>query len=179
LTCEAEEVVLQATETIVALQKELQEAQWQLQQAQGTKAKADTAELHSWIGKRTVPMTDNSVAMGQTHTANFKPTTMMIRNIPGRLQMPNLKQAIDSKGFAGTYQFVHIPSRSCQTSNLGYAFVDFYDPKVAASFAVAFEGYQFSRTRSTKKCTVTAAEHQKFNPISQVRHRINKVNKAK
>jgi hypothetical protein len=100
-------------------------------------------------------------------------TTMMICNIPCRLPYDCLVDAIHSIGFAGTYEFVHVPHRYGQKeANLGYAFVNFTSSEVAARFAVSFEGHRFRETRSTKSCTVKVAERQQYNGIpAQTRSR--------
>jgi hypothetical protein len=85
--------------------------------------------------------------------------SLMICNLPCRLQQDDLVEAIESIGFAGLFEKVHIPCRQSD-SNLGYAFVHFLQQKHAESFALAFEGYRFTHKGSTKVCTVKAADCQ-------------------
>jgi hypothetical protein len=94
---------------------------------------------------------------------SVEPTTMMIRNIPCRITLERVVDALDSVGFCSTYDFVHLPHRFAKSPNLGYAFVNFYNADDAARFAVAFNGFRFPRTQSNKKCEVTLADRQGFN----------------
>jgi len=64
-----------------------------------------------------------------------------------------------------------IPPTHTVTSDCFALTGDFFDPEVAARFAVAFEGYHFSHHRSTKTCTVTAADQQKFNAAGRAHAR--------
>jgi hypothetical protein len=88
--------------------------------------------------------------------------TMMICNIPCRVLQADLVEAIESLGFEGKFEFVHIPCRYGQShTNLGYAFIHFSQMADADSFAQTFEGYRFfSRTGSAKACTVKVAACQ-------------------
>mmetsp|Transcript_123971 Transcript_123971/g.193512 ORF Transcript_123971/g.193512 Transcript_123971/m.193512 type:complete len:366 (-) Transcript_123971:82-1179(-) len=90
--------------------------------------------------------------------------TMMICNIPCRVSQDDLIDAIESSGFASTFDSVYMPHRFGQSnSNLGYAFVHFYLWEDAACFALAFEGYRFTSKGSTKACTVKVASCQGSN----------------
>lgn len=92
-------------------------------------------------------------------------TTMMITNIPCRFGHQPIVDAIHSVGFAGKYDFVHIPRRnSTHDGNIGYAFVNFKDAQEAEAFQVAFHNYQFSGSKSNKRCEVKLAHFQGFNP---------------
>jgi hypothetical protein len=87
--------------------------------------------------------------------------TMMICNIPCRARHEDLVKAIESCGFGGTFDSLHLPCRCGQSdSNLGYAFVRFLREEDAERFAIAFEGYRFNRKGSTKTCTVKVASIQ-------------------
>jgi len=93
-------------------------------------------------------------------TENNDARTMMICDIPFRLEQEEVVFAIDSMGFVGLHDLVSLPAPQLPKGppqgkgNLGYAFVRFFDPEVAAQFKEAFEGYQFQGTCSTKKCRV-------------------------
>jgi hypothetical protein len=92
--------------------------------------------------------------------------TMMICNIPCRIRDMDLIDAIESFGFGGRFKNLSIPYRFGRSgSNLGYAFVDFFNVADAESFALAFEGYRFSQKMSTKACTVKVAARQGRNGL--------------
>lgn len=87
--------------------------------------------------------------------------TMMVCNLPCRVRREDLVKAIESTGFGGTYEFVHIPGRKEQRdSNLGYGFIHFLHCEDAEKFVHAFEGYRFSDKASSKTCTVKVATCQ-------------------
>lgn len=88
-------------------------------------------------------------------------TTVMICNIPCKFGYSMIVEAIHSVGFAGMYDFVHVPNRKGKCDgNIGYAFVNFKNTKEAESFAAAFQDFQFPGTSSSKKCTVKLAHQQ-------------------
>jgi hypothetical protein len=90
--------------------------------------------------------------------------TLMICNIPCRITLQQLVEVIDSMGFAGKYDFLHLPigggSSAGSRSNLGYGFINFADPVDAEPFRKAFMNYQFEGTSSAKVCTVRPAHIQ-------------------
>eukprot|EP00928_Gymnodinium_smaydae_P058641 TRINITY_DN41823_c0_g1_i1.p1 TRINITY_DN41823_c0_g1~~TRINITY_DN41823_c0_g1_i1.p1 ORF type:complete len:171 (-),score=29.17 TRINITY_DN41823_c0_g1_i1:196-708(-) len=88
-------------------------------------------------------------------------TTLMLRNIPCKINAKRLARDLHDQGFAGTYDYLHVPSRrkNC-ASNLGYAFINFIDVRDAARFEAVFNGYVFEWTCSKKQCYVTAAAIQ-------------------
>merc|ERR1712176_298146 len=53
--------------------------------------------------------------------------SLMIRHLPCSVTEDELRKAIDNKGFAGKYDFLHVPLRgpARNRSNCGYGFVDF------------------------------------------------------
>lgn len=76
-------------------------------------------------------------------------TTLMVCPLPYEVSSDELLQAINTLGYAGTYDFVYMPSRSTRKGaksrkgNVGYAFVNFGKSERATQFAAAFEGYSF------------------------------------
>eukprot|EP00397_Hematodinium_sp_SG-2012_P037647 GEMP01040828.1.p1 GENE.GEMP01040828.1~~GEMP01040828.1.p1 ORF type:complete len:264 (+),score=47.97 GEMP01040828.1:90-881(+) len=67
------------------------------------------------------------------HADIVGPTTMMIRNFPRRRPMKYLVAELDSRGFADTYDFIHLPFCFNKKENFGYAFINFRDPAVACA----------------------------------------------
>jgi hypothetical protein len=90
-------------------------------------------------------------------------TTWMLCNLPCRITIEQLRDAFDSTGFRGTYDFVYMPSRTGtkrskkDTSNLGYAFVNFRKTHDATRFSFVFTGYHFNEAHSPKKVTLKPA----------------------
>jgi hypothetical protein len=92
-------------------------------------------------------------------------STMMLCNLPCRLEDRDVVAAIKSVGYAGKYEFVYVPQRrrnNKRSGNMGYAFVHFSDPETARAFADAFQNFKFQRTTSTKSCVVKPAHIQGF-----------------
>lgn len=98
-----------------------------------------------------------------TEKVDSTSTTMMICDLPCRINRTTLLEAVDAAGFSGTYDFVHLPCRyGHENTNIGYGFVNFKDSASAAKFAMMFEGYKFGGFKSTKRCRVKIAAHQGF-----------------
>jgi len=88
------------------------------------------------------------------------PTTMMIRNIPGRYSQNDLMMDLQDLGFHGAYDFLYIPMDKSTAANVGYAFVNFIDAFWAARSMQAFENYRFSRhQRSSPKVASVSVAH--------------------
>eukprot|EP00928_Gymnodinium_smaydae_P043454 TRINITY_DN29103_c1_g1_i1.p1 TRINITY_DN29103_c1_g1~~TRINITY_DN29103_c1_g1_i1.p1 ORF type:complete len:162 (-),score=26.00 TRINITY_DN29103_c1_g1_i1:378-863(-) len=86
-------------------------------------------------------------------------TTLMLRNIPCKVQTEWLQEELRKLGFEGTYDVIHIPTRK-NKSNLGYGFINFISPEHARRFADAVVGHMFSGSGSVKRCYVTKAAFQ-------------------
>merc|ERR1712137_44674 len=69
--------------------------------------------------------------------------------------------AIEGLGFAGTYEFFHLPTKRRQ-HNFGYAFLCFWEASVAAVFRSAMTGYVFPSRKSLKEVCVVPARIQGF-----------------
>mmetsp|Transcript_32068 Transcript_32068/g.70140 ORF Transcript_32068/g.70140 Transcript_32068/m.70140 type:complete len:247 (-) Transcript_32068:43-783(-) len=92
------------------------------------------------------------------------PTTLMIYDIPCRVSLRELLQAICDRGFENSFDFLHLPMRhrkkNPKHTNLGYAFINFESPELAASFIDAFKGFHFESMRSTKALLIKKAHLQ-------------------
>jgi hypothetical protein len=114
--------------------------------------------------KRAPTAKNESKSLRPVHKSGKRPIegrTMMVCNIPCRVRHADLVEAIESIGFAQTYEFIHLPARREQRdSNLGYGFIHFFHGEDAERFALAFEGYRFPYKASTKACTVKVASCQ-------------------
>jgi hypothetical protein len=83
--------------------------------------------------------------------------TLMMRNVPKKLTQHALLEEINSKGFAGTYDFVYLPMDQDSKVNRGYAFINFMDPAYAAAFKACYEGRQLNQYSSRKLIAILPA----------------------
>ena len=86
-------------------------------------------------------------------------TTVMMRNLPNKLDRTTILQLLETHGYAKTFDFIHLPidQRSKHTtghSSKGYAFINFIEPRYAQSFRDCFTGFDAWGVNSTKKCEV-------------------------
>eukprot|EP00928_Gymnodinium_smaydae_P051584 TRINITY_DN3514_c0_g1_i1.p1 TRINITY_DN3514_c0_g1~~TRINITY_DN3514_c0_g1_i1.p1 ORF type:complete len:183 (+),score=33.76 TRINITY_DN3514_c0_g1_i1:92-640(+) len=86
-------------------------------------------------------------------------TTVMLRNIPCRLDKDAIEAELALVGFANTYDYIYFPRRR-NKSNLGYGFINFVTVECASTFVEAFNGHIFPGTTSTKECLVSRASIQ-------------------
>jgi len=98
-------------------------------------------------------------------------TTMMIRHIPCAVTVEGLIEAVESVGFAGLYDLVHLPMGcrrdTLRSSNLGYGFINFRTPAAAELFPQKFRGYSFQGSSSQKVIAVQPARVQGFERVLQ------------
>jgi len=108
-----------------------------------------------------VPRNYNLAEMSNSVSAE-PPTTMMIRNMPGRYSQKDLMLDLHDMGFFGCYDFLYVPVDKRTGANVGYAFVNFIDATWAARCKEYFEGYYFRRHHhaSRKWATVSVAHLQ-------------------
>mmetsp|Transcript_13595 Transcript_13595/g.40509 ORF Transcript_13595/g.40509 Transcript_13595/m.40509 type:complete len:294 (-) Transcript_13595:62-943(-) len=104
------------------------------------------------------PTRHASEAMNNDPALRFK--TLMIRNIPCRIDRDELVRVIDKQGFAGRYDFVYVPQSHRPKANIGYAFVNLVDEADEDAFTLAFNNFRFEGTMSQKICTVQPARLQ-------------------
>lgn len=108
-----------------------------------------------------VPKSVNLEAQAHDCSIDGTPiTTMMLRNIPNKYTQNTLLQEIDSLGFAATYDFFYLPMDVHNRSNVGYAFINFELPQMAACFQRIFSDHRFQRFHSRKIGSVCAAHVQ-------------------
>merc|ERR1719215_686556 len=95
-----------------------------------------------------VPKTYDMAEMYKS-TKGAPPTTLMIRNIPGKYSQDDLIMDLKDQGFDSTYDFLYLPIDKSTANNVGYAFVNFVDPATAAKCMESFEGHLFARVQRT------------------------------
>eukprot|EP00928_Gymnodinium_smaydae_P095727 TRINITY_DN8284_c0_g2_i1.p1 TRINITY_DN8284_c0_g2~~TRINITY_DN8284_c0_g2_i1.p1 ORF type:complete len:187 (-),score=25.17 TRINITY_DN8284_c0_g2_i1:255-815(-) len=86
-------------------------------------------------------------------------TTVMLRNVPCKIDKERVEEELAKLGFANTYDHIHFPTRRSK-STLGYGFINFMKSGDALAFMAAFDGYTFPGTLSTKRCYVSRANLQ-------------------
>ena len=68
--------------------------------------------------------------------------TLMLRNIPNRLDSNCLLEALAARGFFATvhYDFLYLPIDTRTRRNLGYGFINFKTARIAAEFMAKLRG---------------------------------------
>jgi len=133
-----------------------EDAEFELQveeESAAAKVSAPTAQSQAYLemSHSRVPRNHN-MAESYESSKDQAPTTMMIRNMPGRYSQNDLMADLHELGFAGTYDFLYIPIDKRTAANVGYAFVNFVANVWAERCAELFENYRFSnQKRSSNK----------------------------
>lgn len=91
-------------------------------------------------------------------------TTLMMYDVPFRATIERLVHVINGLGFHGTYDFVYMPASKGRShndsNNIGYAFVNFKEPRFATAFLEVFQNYTFPmQSPSGAKLTCTKPAH--------------------
>jgi hypothetical protein len=103
-------------------------------------------------------------------------TTVMLRNIPNKYTQPTILEAMDARGFRGSYNFFYSPIDFKNACNMGYAFINFVNHGEAVRFMAAFKGYQLP-AKSSKVCDTCWArvqglkanvEHYRNSPVNDL-----------
>jgi hypothetical protein len=95
-------------------------------------------------------------------------TTVMLCNIPCRVSLEEIEQAVAFLGFEGTYDLLHAPGPKrrhrniSSTTNIGYAFINFQHPEHAQRFINVFDGFHFVGRQSDKLGVAKFARIQGF-----------------
>eukprot|EP00928_Gymnodinium_smaydae_P002611 TRINITY_DN10935_c0_g1_i1.p1 TRINITY_DN10935_c0_g1~~TRINITY_DN10935_c0_g1_i1.p1 ORF type:complete len:242 (-),score=37.14 TRINITY_DN10935_c0_g1_i1:40-723(-) len=87
-------------------------------------------------------------------------TTLMLMGLPHRVMLANLEHEVGNMGFAGKYNFIHIPIHRKSGNNRGYGFINFVHPSHATHFASTVLNYDFPTANSFKRISVMPAEIQ-------------------
>eukprot|EP00928_Gymnodinium_smaydae_P082869 TRINITY_DN6613_c1_g7_i1.p1 TRINITY_DN6613_c1_g7~~TRINITY_DN6613_c1_g7_i1.p1 ORF type:complete len:169 (+),score=30.57 TRINITY_DN6613_c1_g7_i1:77-583(+) len=93
-------------------------------------------------------------------TCPQKAKTLMLRDIPCKVDEERIESVLREQGFAGTYDYLYDPKSKSNGNTVGYCFVNFLDLEDASRFRTIFDGYTFSGSQSKKKCHVTTADIQ-------------------
>eukprot|EP00928_Gymnodinium_smaydae_P037546 TRINITY_DN26045_c0_g1_i2.p1 TRINITY_DN26045_c0_g1~~TRINITY_DN26045_c0_g1_i2.p1 ORF type:complete len:209 (+),score=21.08 TRINITY_DN26045_c0_g1_i2:67-693(+) len=89
-------------------------------------------------------------------------TTLMIRNIPCKVDIGHMMNELKSMGLDGCYDFIHFPFRHSKgkRTSIGYGFINFLSRAAAVYFAMSFQHHQFDGTHSEKRVQVDVAAVQ-------------------
>jgi hypothetical protein len=87
--------------------------------------------------------------------AAIAPTSVMMRNIPNNYTRAMVLRLLAKEGFSGTFDFFYLPIDLKKNSGLGYAFINFIDHNIAATFREHFSGFSNWGATSGKICQVT------------------------
>lgn len=78
-------------------------------------------------------------------------TTVILHGLPSRKRLTDLVPILNSLGFGpDTYDYLYMPCRAARAdrdreTNLGYAFLNFVSPEVAAAFSLAVHRHPLGR----------------------------------
>lgn len=86
-------------------------------------------------------------------------TTLMLRNIPNKVDQTMLKEYIDITN-ANTYDFLYLRIDFANKCNVGYAFISFIAPEYIITFAKSRSGTKWNRFNSEKICDISYANIQ-------------------
>ncbi|KZF21263.1 hypothetical protein L228DRAFT_269651 [Xylona heveae TC161] len=86
-------------------------------------------------------------------------TTIMLRNIPNKIDQAMLKEIVDETSF-GKYDFMYLRIDFANNCNVGYAFINFEDPWFIIDFVKARAGQRWNRFNSDKVAEVSYATIQ-------------------
>lgn len=88
------------------------------------------------------------------------PTTLLIQHLPLRSRAVQLFAHLDSHGFAGKYDYVHLPVDPRTRLVKGFAFVNFPDPADARRCLACIASTQLAESRSVRKLAACVALQQ-------------------
>lgn len=77
-----------------------------------------------------------------TRALPIEPTTILLRNILPMWTRDHVAAVLDLEGFQASYDFVHVPLKFHDLSNVGYALVNLVDPRVAERGRRHFHGFK-------------------------------------
>jgi hypothetical protein len=84
----------------------------------------------------------------------------MLKNLPNKLTRTDLAKLIDSKGFAGHYDFIYVPIDFKTRGSFGYGLVNMLSNDAAQQLMSAFESFADWDSNSRKVCKVEWAKRQ-------------------
>ncbi|KAF4676658.1 hypothetical protein FOL47_005609 [Perkinsus chesapeaki] len=109
-----------------------------------------------------VPNSQFQIDLDKVASGEDARTTCMIRNIPNKYTQKMLLKLFDSvPSLNGQYDFFYLPMDFRNKCNVGYAFIDFANPRTSIPALVrAFDGKKWERFNSEKICKISFARLQ-------------------
>jgi hypothetical protein len=107
----------------------------------------------------------SKVRMNAARVPTEGQTTLFIGNLPNNCSKEEVLSVINSKGFAGSYDFFYLPFdfKKEIPCNVGYAFVNFVSNDKANEFKRRFEGFcDWPLRSSQKKCKISWGDIQGY-----------------
>merc|ERR1719383_1408220 len=86
--------------------------------------------------------------------------TLMIQSVPHSYTSDALLLEIKTYGTMDSLGMLYLPWDVKNRSNIGYAFVHFYDPEDAKKFSSAMSGRRWSLAKTKKRCRIAPARVQ-------------------
>lgn len=93
-------------------------------------------------------------------------TTLMIRNIPNKYDLPLMMQTID-KNHKNKFDFFYLPIDFSNRCNFGYAFINFTNTAYIKDFYNEFHGKKWEKFNSEKVCEIRYARIQGHSALMQ------------
>jgi len=116
------------------------------------KAKAVAASLRAQLSCETEEKPEGNIGVQYT--------TVIVRNIPVEYSRQMFLDLLDSRGFAGAYDFVYLPRDFQRSLGLGYAFVNLLSCEDAMRLQDQFNGFCEWKISSQKICQVGPSNRQ-------------------
>lgn len=102
---------------------------------------------------------NHEIDLNMIETDKDRRTTCMIKNIPNKYTQQMLIDHLD-ESHAGRYDFVYLRMDFKNKCNVGYAFINFLEPKDICTYAKRMVGRRWSRFNSEKRCELAYARIQ-------------------
>ncbi|KIW57228.1 hypothetical protein, variant 4 [Exophiala xenobiotica] len=110
-------------------------------------------------GRRLNNANHNAVDIARIQSGMDVRTTIMLRNIPNRVDQAMLKEIVDQTSF-GRYDFMYLRIDFANNCNVGYAFINFVDAPSIIPFVLARAGKRWNCFNSDKIAEVSYATIQ-------------------
>eukprot|EP00403_Amphidinium_massartii_P003622 CAMPEP_0178379290 /NCGR_PEP_ID=MMETSP0689_2-20121128/4866_1 /TAXON_ID=160604 /ORGANISM="Amphidinium massartii, Strain CS-259" /LENGTH=284 /DNA_ID=CAMNT_0019999387 /DNA_START=16 /DNA_END=870 /DNA_ORIENTATION=+ len=93
-------------------------------------------------------------------------TSLMVRNLPHEMKQRDVLLHLEAWGFGDTFDFVYVPHSFRTRFNLGYAFINFLTPELAANFVREWSGTKRFKDQQEETVLMEAAVQGLDNLIS-------------